>query len=55
MSPTFTSWLTVSEPRETWVCPKCGHTEDVLPYTSHYEHQYRSGIVNQVHVMKKAK
>lgn len=41
--------------RELWVCPKCGHTEELLVGTSHYEHLYRKGIIEQVHVMKKAK
>jgi transposase-like protein len=41
--------------RERWVCPKCGHTEDLLVGTKFYEHFYKKGIVCQVHEMKKEK
>lgn len=39
--------------RERWVCPKCGHAEDLLPGVSFYEHRYAKGIVVQFHPMKK--
>ena len=41
--------------RERWVCPKCDYTEDLLPGVSYYEHQFRKGIVEQMHKMKKEK
>lgn len=41
--------------RERWVCPKCDHTEDLLPGTRFYEHFYRKGIVQQTHTMKRAR